>query len=724
MEQQDAEFLKRLLSLFKIEAQEHLNVIAAGLAELERCDGDAQGKVVERIFREAHSLKGAACSVNWSEIVAVCQALEDVFSALKRKEVVFAVAMKERLLESVDWLERLIGGAAVTAIVKNQGKDLVRQLTEMASGMELAQPAAERTPEREAEMQPVMEAAAKTVPPAETVRMSIAKLDSLLLQAEELLLLKMAARQRVTEIGEIARSVGEWRKRRNREAMIQDAEFAAGLQKRLQQLKRTAEEDSRNAAGMVDTLLADIKQALMLTVGAQLDGFSRLVRELARESGKQAELIIEGGEVEVDRRVLEEMKDPLLHLLRNAMAHGIEDPALRSERGKPASGTIWIRVQAKDSRLELTVADDGAGIDALAVKNAAIERGVISQQDAELLDAQAALQLILHSEVSTAQIITDNAGRGLGMAIVREKIEKLNGALQIETQCGKGTTFRLELPISLATFRGLVVNAEQQSFIFPVDKVERVARIACASIGAVERCEMTLLDGRPIAFVRLADVLGLNKAGRGKGNGNSGYWPVILLQSAGRSIAFAVDEVQQEMEVLAKPLGRPLLRVPNIAAVAVLGNGKVVPILHVPDLMQSALQRAAAPLRVEMAEIERKTVLVVDDSITARMMMKNILESAGLNVITAVDGAEALMMLENRNVSLVVSDVNMPRLDGFCLTAKIRSDAKNCKLPVVLVTSLEERADRERGIEVGADAYIAKSSFERTNLLAVVERLL
>ena len=727
MDRQDEEFQKRLLALFKVEAQEHLNVMAAGLVEMERGGTANPLEIVERIYRESHSLKGAACSVNWSDIVDVCQAMEDVFSALKRKEIVFLPEMKEVLLESVDWLERLIDGEPLTAAGRNHGKELVRRLEETAKGkaaLTELKPVVSCKPTAIETEKSHEESVRKTflASQAETVRIATAKLDVLLLQAEELLAVKAAVRQRSLELRELKKTFELSVKacdssyRKEPEA----CRFRPALEKQLAALLKAAEYDNRITAAMVDKLLADIKAALMLPLASQLEFFPRFVRELARELGKQAELIVDAGEIEIDRRVLEEIKDPLLHLLRNAMVHGIESPQDRAAQGKQPCGLVRLTVTSQENMVEISLADDGAGIDLEMVKSEAVRRGVLASHERSGLKESEALNLIFYSEVSTAPLVTDSAGRGLGLAIVQEKIEKLNGLIRVETSKGQGTVFFLKIPISLATFRGLVINVAQRSFILPAEKVERVVRIERKKISSIENSTAVIINDEPLALACLAGVLGLEDQ---KSRQEEEYCQVAVLRCGERKIGFIVEAILQEQEVLAKPLGKQLLRVRNIAGAAVIGNGKIVPILHVPDLMKSAMAAGGTKEERETPK-ERKTVLLVDDSITARSMLKNILEAAGYAVLTAVDGADALAVLNGQKVELVVTDVNMPRLDGFMLTERIRAEKSLAKIPVVLVTSLEAKADRERGLEVGANAYIVKSNFEKNGLLAILKRLI
>jgi two-component system chemotaxis sensor kinase CheA len=313
------------------------------------------------------------------------------------------------------------------------------------------------------------------------------------------------------------------------------------------------------------------------------------------------------------------------------------------------------------------------------------------------------------------------------MAIVREKVEKLGGLISIETTLHLGTTFRIFLPVTLATFRGVIVQAAGQKFVVPTTNVEQVVRITPDNIKTVENKTTIALDGRAISLVRLADVLELPQ--RDQEADNSKFIPVLLLGTVEKRIAFSIDKVLSEQEVLVKSLGKQLSRVRNIAGATVLGSGQVIPILNVPDLIKSAIQLAPIAFKTplmtpEKVETAKKSILLVEDSVTSRMLLKGILESAGYTVKTAVDGVEAFTLLKTEMFHLVVSDIEMPRMNGFDLTSRIRSDQELADLPVILVTSLEAREHRERGIEVGANAYIVKSSFDQSNLLEITQRLI
>jgi two-component system chemotaxis sensor kinase CheA len=496
--------------------------------------------------------------------------------------------------------------------------------------------------------------------------------------------------------------------------------------KRLAALASAAAHDERGIGTLIDDLLDDAKRLVMLPFSTLLDVFPKLVRDLSRTQGKEIALSIRGREVEIDKRILQEMKDPLIHLVRNSIDHGLETPAERTAAHKPAGGTLTLSVfQLDGSKVEIMVADDGAGIDVEKVKASAVRAGTLADEDARKLSEPAALALIFDSGISTSPIITEISGRGLGMAIVREKIEKLGGQISIETVRGGGTTFRIVLPVTLATFKGILVSAGGQSFVIPTARIERIARVRRDDIRTVENRETIAMDGQVIALARLDEVLDLPSRPE-----TGAFVEVVVLGSADKRIGFAVDTVLNELEVLVKSIGKPLLRVRNVAGATILGSGTPAVILNTDDLLRSAVRLASAGGRrsanaAEAGEEKRtRQILVTDDSITSRMLLKNILESAGYAVTTAIDGVEALTALRSRDFDLLVSDVEMPRMDGFDLTAKVRGDKKLADLPVVLVTALGTREHQERGIDVGASAYIVKSNFDQSNLLEVIRKLL
>ncbi|MFA5171541.1 MAG: hybrid sensor histidine kinase/response regulator [Sulfuriferula sp.] len=781
MSKQNDDFLKRLLATFRVEADEHLQAISAGLIALEKRPAAAQyAEIIESIYREAHSLKGAAQAVSLKEIVSICQPLESVFSALKGKKLVVSQPLFDLVYQVVDVLgELLVADVGVPDSRQGMLALLIRRLDDAVQGRyaqsEITQPVAsvsQVSAELVSDQSLIATAEQVTVPlpvsglAAETVRVSTQKLNDVMRQVEELLSPRLAAAQRAKELREVTGSLVIWRKKRARirpalrlieryiDGCAKDSQVPTGplkfpaqelpkllkhfdaehlfmktLEERLLRLSKFAAHDHRAMTGMSDNLLRDVKEMHQLPFSSLLEIYPRFTRELARVQDKQVELVIQGGEIEIDRRTLGEMKDPLMHLLRNCIDHGIEQSVIRQREGKSPQGTITIAIAQKDGgKIEIMVADDGAGIDVAKVKAASSKLGLVSTEESEKLSEQEVQALVFHSGISTSPIITDISGRGLGLAIVREKIEGLGGAIVLESVQGEGTTFRITLPLMLATFRGVLVRIGEHHFVIPALNIDRVARVAQQDIKTVENRATIALDGQVVALVSLGDVLELPRPSQVAHSAGNASAQVVVLGVGQKHIAFQVDEILGEQEVLVKTLGRQLKRVRNVAGASVLGTGQVVAVLNVLDLLKSAVQQSvapAAPVATEKtAEGTRRSIMVVEDSITSRSLLKNILESAGYRVTTAVDGVDAYTTLKTGAFDLIVSDVEMPRMDGFDLTAKVRADKQLANLPVVLVTALGSPEHRERGIDVGANAYIVKSSFDQSNLLDIVRQLI
>jgi two-component system chemotaxis sensor kinase CheA len=770
-------FAKRLLSAFRIEADEHIKNITAGLIELEK-DLDLQVKagIIETMFREAHSLKGAARAVNLTDIETLCQSLESVFSGLKNRKIYIAPALFDTLHRSLDMLtaitfsspeEATPSPVEISGITEKLAKAALGEVGEKQAipNDQPLTPNSLRICESEAlpsGPEPPIRETGETVrmqkqAASDTVRISMEKLDSLLRQSEELLSLKLMAERNREDTQDLTHLFELWDKqwskiypvicefrrlqekrdkegRKRRQDDLQNVklmEFGEqthdhmkALEGKLAELRRTADRHLYSTGLMVDNLLEDVKRILMLPFSMLFEAFPKLLRDLSRDQGKDVELSISGGEIEIDRRILEEMRIVFIHLLRNTIDHGIEKPEERLRKNKPPRGITKIFVsRSEGNKVDILLSDDGGGIDLQALKEASLKRGILSTEEADNLSDQEMLPLVFQSGVSTSPIITDISGRGLGLTIVREKIEKLGGQISIETHRHAGTTFRMTLPLTIATFRGVLVMVAEHPFVIPTANVERVLRIKRADIRTVENLDTLSLGSATVPLVRLSGILELSESREGPS-----VITVLVLESQGKKIGFSVDEVLNEQEVLIKNLSQPIFRIRNVAAATILGSGRVVPVLNVSDLIKSATIAADRPAKAAKlaagVEAAKKSVLVVEDSITSRMLLKNILETSGYLVVTAVDGIDAISQLKTEKFDAVVSDVDMPRMNGFNLTEKIRGDKKLAELPVVLVTALGSREDRERGIDVGANAYIVKSSFDQSNLLETLRRLI
>ena len=743
MNNKQEEFQKRLLETFKIEANEHVMAITSGLVELEKAkDIGEQKNIIEIIYREAHSLKGAARAVDLRNIENICMSLESVFQNWKSKKTEPQPESFNNLFIAVDLISLILS----TKDTENEkiSSDISKVLVQLKEIEECDNDSDEKQVSPETEYaesshqepeQPVNaepEKKGTLGKTTETVRISKVKLDSLLIQAEEMLSAKLKLIQHSSDLQVINSLIHELEKEFEKYISEEQSflksnkkshELIKLIENNLSGLINVSEQDQRTIGRMIDALLTEMRQVLMLPFSSLLGVFPKLTSDIAIEQDKKIDLVITGAENEIDRRILEEMKDPLIHLIRNSIDHGIEKPEKREKNNKPPSGKINISVtQLPGNKIEILVADDGKGIDIKQVKEKAVKQGIISEEEKNELTEKEAKTLIFHSGISTSRIITDISGRGLGLAIVREKVENLGGIARLDTEHGKGTSFIIELPMTLATFRGVFINISEQLFVIPTTNIERTLRINQNDLKMVENKQTISLNGKALPYVHLADILELKH----KDKHQSNILPVLILNAGNERIAFGVDQILQEQEVLVKNMGSVLKRVRNIGGATISGTGKVIPILNVSDLLKSAIRGVPSVKPAgkigKLKKEKQKSVIIAEDSITSRMLLRDILETAGFQVKTAVDGAEALSFLREGEFDILVSDIDMPRMDGFELTTKVREDKRLAELPVVLVTALKSREDRERGMEAGANAYIEKASFDPRNLLNVVKR--
>ena len=763
MEDKDKDFLQRIQATFRIEAEEHINSFSVCLNELENIQSKENlAGIIETMFREVHSLKGAARSVGQKEIESVCQPLENLFSLFKKKEIELAPSMVDLFYNCNEFLRKI-----VTSDGSGQSKEghkdlnaLISQIHASVSGKGIKENNEKRLQQNVVnqdenlfadtiETGPVQDVT-KSIRPSspETVRISISKLNPLLLQAEEFIQSKIAFNQLVKDLNFFVKEINDLKTdsqklsvRKTMPSITQWNEWQTGHELRLNNLEdhltkitRSMEKEDYGFEKLVDDHLDAMKQVLLLPVSSLTESFPIMVREISRNLQKEIDFIITGSELEIDKRILEELKVPFIHLIRNSIDHGIGNPEERQLLGKSPQGKIKLSFTAKESSVvEILLTDDGSGIAEDKVLTAALKSGILTKESSGKLKHDEILALIYQSGLSTSKIITDLSGHGLGLTIVREKVEKLNGSITVESQPGIGTSFRILLPMTLTTFRGIMVNVGDYLCIIPTINVKMALRVKLEEITTIENHDTIRIGNDILSVVSLADALGIQEHRNGKSSSKSSeslqldYARIVVLAYAEKRLAFRVDDVLEEQQVLVKGLGRLLNRVKNISGATILGSGKIVPVLNIADLMKSGVGTplgGRGTLIDENLMIKLGKILIAEDSITSRTLLKNILETAGYMIITAVDGLDAYTKAKSGDFDLIVSDVDMPRMNGFELTLKIKSDKKMNETPVVLVTALESREDREKGIEAGANAYIIKSSFDQGNLLEVIKKLI
>lgn len=710
-----------LAALFLAESEEHLLALDQGLLALETQPGDLSA--LDAVFRAAHSLKGAARMLGVAPVEELAHSLEDALGAAKRGSLSLNAETLAPLVATLNSIRQLVHAAV--------GAGAPEPEPEPVPVAEPPAPAPARPAEAQADVP--AEPAPPAVAPAvvlETIRVDSGKLDALLSMAGEANVTTSRVERGFGALDTLAELWEEWCKEsaspaRGPQSARRQAQRLERFGALLDDLRKTTGAEVARLSFVVGELEEAIRNIRLMPLSTVFNQFPRMVHDLARSQGKQVQLSFEGAETTADKRIIEEIKDPLMHLLRNGCDHGLETPEERTAAGKPAGCRLVLRAYRTAANVVVEVSDDGRGLDLAAIARTAERRGLATAEELAALDPARLSQFIFRAGFSTAPVVTDVSGRGVGLDVVRENLERLKGSIEVESVPGHGCTFRLRLPITLATTHVLLVAAGGRRYAVPVEHVGTSVLLAPTALFPVERRQTMLLEDQPVPVVALSDLLELPVPDARAAAEPDRRLPCLVLQAANRRLGVLVDELLDEQEIVLQPLGQPLKRVRNVAGATILGTGEVCMVLNAVDLLRSAER---GPRRVEVARpavvVERRrSLLLAEDSITTRTQLKRILEAAGYDVTVAVDGADAWQQLSSREFDGLVSDVEMPNLDGFALTARLRAEARYAQLPVILVTSLSSDEHRRRGIEVGASAYVTKGGFDQRLLLDTLRRL-
>jgi two-component system chemotaxis sensor kinase CheA len=772
-----------LRDVFKVASEEHLQNLDDGLLHLENHPYDLA--VLEALMREAHSLKGDANMLGIKDIGTLAHQIEHVLTQLKQQEnsasslgngttdspyerLAHAIAAIRKLVHEavtgeparVDTFYALaelmgaqpgkggdtrdnpsqepeVNSIEVINIVKNNTFNRSQEPKENGS---IQNPKSKIVRLSKAEAQnPHTPTNSYRI---ETIRVGTRHLDTLMTQAGELTVTKIRIAHRLGEIEAIANLWEEWNRDlfTNRFAFSREQQGDVALQRletfhhhseeRLQQLghlvntlRSSLSEDTTRLEQLSGDLEQGIRTLRLLPFATIFNLFPRMVRDLAQQQGKLVELIAEGKDTLADKRLLEEMKDPLMHILRNAIDHGIEPPQERERLGKPTTATIRLRAYQTPTNIVLEISDDGRGLDLDKIKQIAVKRGICGEEELAAMIPSQIQALIFAPGFSTAPLVTEVSGRGVGLDVVQTNVEKLKGTIEVESFPGLGCTLRVNLGITLATAHVLIVQVNQMPYAIPVEFVRTACLIKSEEIFPLEGRDTIIRDSQPISIVQLADLLELPPMPSGLTQETA--LSCIILQVGQAQLGVVVDALVDEQDVVIKPQSQLLKRVRNVSGATILGTGDVCMVLNPQDLVKSARSRSQSISSTQTRQLAptKQTVLLVEDSIATRTQEKRILETAGYQVITAVDGLDGLNKLRSHTVDAVVSDVQMPNLDGLGLTAKIRQYQEYSELPIILVTSLASDEDKRRGAEAGANAYIIKGSFNQEALLSALKRL-
>ncbi|MBN2144508.1 MAG: hybrid sensor histidine kinase/response regulator [Candidatus Aureabacteria bacterium] len=830
------------LSTFHDEAKDHLQKLNEGLLALEKNPEDAA--LIEEMFREGHTLKGAARMMGFEEIKEVSHCIEDIFGAIHNKQLMLDEELSTLLFESLDVitnvLEEVIAAKPVTVPwqemvnklknilasylakqKKKTGKDKVKKSTpppssdktlkrkksskeqkaasdlfseelssvqqltedfispkEMANAdeHELTFDEVKKELEEKGLLNVPLESYSsqqdshesvnlnsgsqeekasytktKSTELEEYIKVPITKINKLLNLVGEMVINKINSNQKISSLRRLIKlsrlaykKVSDLIVNVANHPVFQDMsvlnEYRLSLQDVSNDILRLRDEAGVLFDGIsgevsqldpiIDELQLRMKQIRMLPVGTLFETMPRLVRDIAVAQGKKVDVSISGEETELDKKVLESIKSSLIHLLRNSVDHGLELPEERRLLGKNPKGVIHLKAYHKSGNVIIEVEDDGRGIQLEKVKEVAVRKGLVSINEISNLSDGEIMNFLFYPGFSTAPIITDISGRGVGLDVVKTDIENLKGSVSIITDVNKGTKFILQLPLTVAIIQSLLVRCESEIFAIPLLSVEESIVIDRKEIFSIENRSAIRLRNRTISVVSLKDMLNVSVRNvhdqDGKKNGSSVF--IVIINSMEKYLGLEVDEIIGEQEIFIKSLDENFGKLKNVSGATVMGNGQVIVILDILDLFESSkmthVRRIDPSVQMKEERGIKKRILIAEDSLTTRELERSILESHGYYVDTAVDGLDALNKVQSDQYDLLLCDIQMPKMDGFELCQNIRHNPKLKELICIIVTSLDREEEKRRGIEVGAQAYIVKSAFDQTILIETIKRLI
>jgi len=764
--------MQEIMEDFLVEAFEMIEQLDQDLVELESNPDDLE--LLNKIFRVAHTIKGSGSFLNLDILTRLTHHMEDVLNKARKSELKITPDIMDVILESVDMMKALLEnirdtGSDVTddidiepVVVKldaiSNGKNLSEvsntssepqveeKEVEVAQQVEedelteedyanmspedleaeierlLQQRQEEDRKKREAkkkqqnneqnsepkkEEKPKENKETNTPAPVQQPK-SNKKEDKKAVPAKKLSTVEQTIRVDVNRLDNLMNLIGELVLSKNRLIKIyNDVEERYEGEHFLDELNQVV-----SSISIVTTdLQIAVMKTRMLQIGKVFNKFPRVIRDLSRELGKKVNLIIKGEETELDKSIIEEIGDPLMHMIRNSVDHGIEPPEERIALGKPETGTVELKAYNEGNQIVIEIADDGKGMDPDILKSKALEKGIISEKEADMMSDKEAFMLIFKAGFSTAAKVTNVSGRGVGMDVVKTNVEKLNGLIEVDSTAGNGSVFKIKIPLTLAIIQALLVAAQEELFAVPLANVIETVRITVEDISAVEGKSVLKLRDEVLPLVNMSDIFKIEKI-----LGVNQYLYVVVLGVGASKVGLIVDGLIGQEEIVIKSLGEYLKGIKGIAGATIRGDGKVTLIVDVAALMQLAKETHANSVISTTVETKKKkekpedyVILIVDDSNTDRKIMKKSIEPLGFTIKEATNGEEALSIIKNdTDIDAALVDIEMPKMDGYTLAQEIRKYNRFKNLPLIAVTSRTTKSDRVRGVEVGMNEYITK----------------
>ncbi|ELT5783137.1 response regulator [Campylobacter upsaliensis] len=745
------EDMQEILEDFLVEAFELVEQIDHDLVELESNPEDLE--LLNRIFRVAHTVKGSSSFLNFDVLTKLTHHMEDVLNKARHGELKITPDIMDVVLESIDRMKTLLNSIRDNGNDSAIGMDIepiCARLTAISEGDVSAVASVSEEPK----VEPKEEVVPATPEPSAEPDVDVNQLSDSEVEAEIERLLKVrkaedqarraqkkksaapttpkpatetggekkvpasggggggmdqTIRVEVKRLDHLMNLIGELVLGKNRLLKIyDDVEERYEGEKFLEELNQVVSQ--------LSIITTDVQLAVMKTrmqpIAKVFNKFPRVVRDLSRELGKQIELEITGEETELDKSIVEEIGDPIMHMIRNSCDHGVEDPATRKANGKPERGVVQLKAYNEGNHIVVEITDDGKGLDAAGLKMKALEKNLITEKEAEQMTDKEAFALIFKPGFSTAAKVTNVSGRGVGMDVVKTNIEKLNGVIEIDSELGKGSTFKLKIPLTLAIIQSLLVGTQEEFYAIPLASVLETVRVPIDNIYTIEGKNVLRLREEVLSLVRLSDVFGVKQVLE---SGDQTY--VVIIGVAESKLGIIVDTLVGQEEIVIKSMGDYLQNIQGIAGATIRGDGRVTLIIDVGAMMDMA-KEIKVDIKAQLESSVKKPkeqpsdykVLIVDDSKMDRTLMQKALEPLGISLLEATNGVEALNIVKSgeHEIDAMLIDIEMPRMDGYTLAGEIRKYSKYRNLPLIAVTSRTSKTDRLRGVEVGMTEYITK----------------
>jgi two-component system, chemotaxis family, sensor kinase CheA len=766
------------IALFIAEAEERLTKMDSALVQLEKNPDNVE--LIKDLNREAHSLKGSSRAFEFLNIQDIFHKVEDIFDNIIINKNVVDPQIIDAIFNSLDVVRNILKDSDDKLDVSELCTDLDNCVKPKSKQIE-TKPVTKRKKiapkkdniaqkaEKKITVKPLRENTEEINEPknvlkeskesrkkrsqqdalkVDYIRVPLNKVNTLLDLMGEVTVDRMRVSEKIIDTKVFSKKIKNIQKTFN--SLTDSIQKISGtdeddigeligkgrnelhlLEEEYRRTNESISEDLYYMDPIIDDLQKRIKDLRMLPCRTIFDTYPRMIRDIALKEEKEVDLEISGDDTEVDMKMLEALKDPLMHIIRNCIDHGIELPDERELKGKSRKGSIKILVKIEGAHTVITVEDDGKGIDLKSIKEDALNKKMFSSEELDRMTDDEIKSIIFMNGYSSSKIITDVSGRGIGLDIVKRNIEQLQGQMLLDFEKDRGTKFTIVLPITISIFKVILVESNDMVFAVPMASITKCLSVSLEDISTVEGKMAIELNNHIIPVVDLKDVLQLPAAATDnkmkKSSSEENTISIFILSSLNSQVGFIVDEIVGDREVFIKSLGNHIGKIDNVSGAAILENGEAIVTLDTTELIANSTSVHSKNVEAKLInpiDDLKKQILIVDDSFSTRELTKNILETHDYLVDSAIDGLDAMDKVTQKSYDLIVTDIQMPRMDGFEFCKALKDNDKFKDVPIIIVTTLEKEEDKRRGIEVGASYYIVKSNFKQETLLEAIERLI